>query len=361
MLRTLLLFCLPVLVMPLKAQDIHFSMFDMAPLSLNPAHTGAFYGTYRVGGIYRDQWASFLPGQFTTPSFYIDAPVLVVRKRDWVGVGAMFYSDRVGTPQLSRTTYQLSASYHLALDKKARNILTLGVQGGQISWNFNQDCGGVPCYGDEIDASLGGGGLGAGSTLDALASFFPLSSSSPGGGNNDRGKSYFDFQTGLLFKSQVNKETDFSIGVAVLHLGNSSSVIANKDTLSKANRIPQRVNAHAQLNMALTDKFTLTPQILYTRMGPASEAVLQAWGTYLWDPQKQISLRAGLGYRFSDAAEVLLGIDYKDFRVGVSYDVNVSSLKDATRFRGGFEAAVSYIGKIYKKPKVKPAVICPKF
>ncbi len=351
-LKALLLFTLLGLLPPLQAQDIHFSMFDMAPLSLNPAYTGAFYGTYRIGGIYRDQWASFLPGQFTTPFIYLDAPVLVVRKRDWLGVGGMLLSDRAGTPTLSRTAFLFSAAYHMALDKRGNNVLTLGVQGGPVMWDFDKAgyCANLPegeyCYGNEIPDRLGGGG-----DQDPLVGHFP-------NGPNNRGLQYTDINAGLLFKSRVNKEMDFTLGVGVLHLGNSDKIVYSSN---KAFRVPFRINAHAQMNMTLTDKIVVTPQLLYTRMGPASEAVLQAWGSYAWDVQKQLNLRAGLGYRFGDAAEVLLGLDYKDFRVGVSYDVNVSSLKEATRFRGGFEAALSYIGKIYKKPKVKPAVICPKF
>ncbi|MEL6925345.1 MAG: type IX secretion system membrane protein PorP/SprF, partial [Bacteroidota bacterium] len=38
----------------------HFSLFDFTPLTLNPAQTGAYEGSVRIGGLYRDQWRSFL-------------------------------------------------------------------------------------------------------------------------------------------------------------------------------------------------------------------------------------------------------------------------------------------------------------
>ena len=351
-LKALLIFCSFALLAPLKGQDIHFSMFDMAPLSLNPAYTGAFYGTYRVGGIYRDQWASFLPGQFTTPSFYLDAPVLSVRKNDWIGVGGMAYQDQAGTGKLVTGTYQLSVAYHLALDKKADNVLTLGVQGGQLSRKFSKKGGffGDDYLGELIPQNLGGDGNT--SPEDQVANLW-------GQLDNNSGANFFDVQAGLLFKSRISKTMDLTLGFAALHLtrGKGYGLVGNSENA----RQNMRFNVHGQMNMALTDKWTFTPQFLYTRMGPASEAALQAWGTYAWDPQRDINFRTGLGYRFGDAAEVLVGVDYKDLRVGVSYDVNVSSLKDATRFRGGFEVALMYVGKIYKKPKVKPVVICPKF
>ena len=42
----------------IKAQDIHFSMFDLDPLLFNPAYSGFFDATARFGAVYRNQWAS---------------------------------------------------------------------------------------------------------------------------------------------------------------------------------------------------------------------------------------------------------------------------------------------------------------
>ena len=70
-------------------------------------------------------------------------------------------------------------------------------------------------------------------------------------------------------------------------------------------------------------------------------------------------MRFGAGYRLRDAAEVLVGAYYKDFRIAASYDVTLSELKDRNNTVGGFELAVSYIGKIFKEPKVKPVIFCP--
>ena len=69
----------------------------------------------------------------------------------------------------------------------------------------------------------------------------------------------------------------------------------------------------------------------------------------------------GLGYRFGDAAQVLFGGDYKDLRVALSYDVNVSSLSTASDYQGGFELAAWYIIKIYRKPTIKTRILCPRF
>ena len=73
------------------------------------------------------------------------------------------------------------------------------------------------------------------------------------------------------------------------------------------------------------------------------------------------AINFGAAYRISDAAEVLIGADYKDLRVALSYDVNVSSLSEVSDYQGGFEIAASYIIKIFKTPEVDPAILCPRF
>ena len=39
-----------------NAQDPHLSLYDAAPLFLNPAMTGVFEGDWRLHGQYRTQW-----------------------------------------------------------------------------------------------------------------------------------------------------------------------------------------------------------------------------------------------------------------------------------------------------------------
>jgi len=97
-------------------------------------------------------------------------------------------------------------------------------------------------------------------------------------------------------------------------------------------------------------------------MAAASQFQLQAWGGYKLKPinNKNVKLLFGLGYRFGDAGEILAGIDWGDLKVALGYDLTLSDLSDVNNRNGGFEIAANYIIKIYKKPVVNPAVICPK-
>ena len=68
------------------------------------------------------------------------------------------------------------------------------------------------------------------------------------------------------------------------------------------------------------------------------------------------------GYlRWKDAFIPVVEIDYKPFAVALSYDVNISTLKTASQYRGGFELSLTYAGFLDRNNSTKNAVLCPKF
>ena len=55
-----------------QGQDLHYSMFDLSPMNLNPGTTGKFDGDYRFSANHRHQWrAVTIP--YSTFSFGLDA------------------------------------------------------------------------------------------------------------------------------------------------------------------------------------------------------------------------------------------------------------------------------------------------
>src|SRR5688572_3596877 len=92
-----------------NSQDLHFTLHQMTPLAFNPANTGAFYGSYRVSGLYRDQYRSVLgKGAFMTPTLSVDLPVIRgFKETDWVGVGLFLYSDKSGDIGLTQQSFKV--------------------------------------------------------------------------------------------------------------------------------------------------------------------------------------------------------------------------------------------------------------
>lgn len=331
----------------IAAQDIHFTQYNMSPLTLNPANTGAFEGTVRIGGIYRSQWTSVLKSnQFETPSAWVDAPIIRgFRKQDWIGAGMMLFQDKVGAGALVHSAGKLSAAYHLALGKKGTTVLTLGGQYGQEAYRIDEK-GGL-YFGKGYDDS----------TLPQKAY------DRPNDGENfnvDKPRASFsDINAGVTLSSRLNSTMDFKLGFSMYHLGQPTFSL--KTGGSSSFKEPRRSVLHGTFNIKTSDLLTISPSFIFQTVNNHDEIMVQALGGYLFNPEKDITLNAGLGYRLGDAINILAGARIKNLTVGVAYDVNTSGLNSDTRYRGGFELAANYVVKIYKKAVVKPKLLCPRF
>ncbi len=332
----------------LQGQDVpHFSLFDYAPLSTNPALTGAYEGTFRLGGLFRDQGFSVLPNEYVTYAFYVDAPIIRgFGKKDWIGVGLNLFQDKSGTASLKTSGGLFSAAYHLALNKKGSSMLTFGLQGGTVGRQLDLS---DAYFGDELPAETRDG---------ADRSNFA----------QDKGdENFLNFHSGILLTSQVSKQTRLRLGLAVKNiltptysfLDTKSEQDANPDSISID--LPLRVTFHGNFAFDLNKKWTLSPAFLLNQIRNLNEMAVQSWLDYKLKPKQDLKLRFGLGYRVGDAAEVLFGVDVKDLRFGLAYDVTLSKLSKINKTAGGIELAASYIVKIYKEPDIKPVIICPQF
>ncbi len=332
--KSLLLFCALFLAGQMVAQDIHWSLFNMSPLTINPANTGAFEGTFRIGGIYRDQYNVAGINGFRTPSFYVDAPIIRgFRKNDWIGVGATFFSDKAGTGDLGYTGTLFSAAYHLAMNKKGTSVLTFGLQGGMMQRKI-----------DGMELTLG-------SELDGTY----MTGESPDRQKIGESTNFFDFNAGVQLSTQLNKTSDLKIGVALRHILTPEYGLIN----NAQEDLPMRITAHGTFNTMLTDKWSLSPTFIINNMASANEFDIQGWLGYQLNPDFRLNF--GPGYRLGDAVNFLIGVDYKQFKVAAAYDLTVSDLSSANNNQGGFEIAVWYIAKIFKKPTIKPVIFCPRF
>lgn len=354
--KLLLLFFTVISISSLSAQDIHNTLFNLSPLTLNPALTGAFEGTARIGGIYRAQDFALDGGDgYSTPSFYIDAPIFRgFGKRDWIGAGMMFFQDNSGTLNLKTTTSQLSGSYHLSLDKNSDNMLTFAVQWGQVTRGIDPSRG---VFSDTFSEAFGG--LGNPSSEDPLAN--GGSSPSPGNpGRNDSEltKNFSDVGAGIMLRSNINDDSKLELGIAYGHLTTPRYNLISGGSRD-ANKRPAKIVAHGRLVTPLRDKWTFEPTFLFQTTSAANELGLQAWAGHQINPDTKLNF--GLGYRIGDAGKILFGIEHKDLTAAVAYDLSLSSRTQVNNYQGAIEFAAFYILKIYKKPDVKPAILCPRF
>ncbi|MEM9835868.1 MAG: PorP/SprF family type IX secretion system membrane protein [Bacteroidota bacterium] len=369
--RLLILFAFCTLsTASLSAQDSHYTLHNMAPLWLNPANTGAFYGSIRVSGLYRGQWHGF--SGINSPIISVDAPIVKgLRKQDWIGGGFMLLSDRAGSSNtIVKNFTGFSASYHLGLDKKQTSVLTLGVQYGSVSFGLNPDMDNI-VQELTIDSNLGGGG-------SMQGEMFNQRGGNQGNNNNQNGPrdNYNDLNAGLIFKTLLDKkdENKLEIGFAMLHLNgdsfrsfiDTSGIAGNAgggeqlgDNSEDARQRRATIHAHANLDYKLNDKLRFLPTLYYQSSAQNSSLSIQAWVGAMM--KQEMLFKFGLGYRTGDAAKILVGLEKDRLRVAASYDIQLNQQTPTVDLGSvnSFELAANYIFNIYKKPEVKPNLICP--
>ena len=356
--KLLSLFAFVLTFCSLSAQDIHFTQFYMSPMTLNPAMAGKFEGTVRIGGIYRDQYRSVINqkdidpsvknAQYKTPSIWVDAPIIRgFRKNDWVGVGIMFFSDKAGQGGLAHTGSKIGATYHLAIDKKANTVLSVGAHYG----------------GEQRKVDNGKFFFERGYTSSTLPNN-QYQAAQSGESQTNTDDKYSDIDAGVVLTSKLNKMMDFNLGFSMFHIAEPSySLIGSTGTGTGGGntKVARRAVLHGQFNAKLTDKFSINPAFLFQTQTGGQEIALQGMAGYLFDEEKDIHLNFGVGYRMRDALQAIVGMRYKALNVGLAYDINVSNLNTVSRYRGGFELAANYVIKIFKPAIIKPKVLCPRF
>jgi hypothetical protein len=77
------------------------------------------------------------------------------------------------------------------------------------------------------------------------------------------------------------------------------------------------------------------------------------------DEANATNLYLGTWYRLGDALIPYIGLEFGDFHLGATYDVNISRLQPASNMRGGAEFSLIYIRKP-RDPDAKK-LNCPKF
>ena len=319
------------------AQDIHFTQFGAVPLTVNPAQTGLFQGSYRIQALYRTQWNSGVKNGYQTPVINLDVPINGFRKEDWIGLGADFYSDKAGTAVLSSQLIAIDAAYHFGLDKKSESAFSAGFKIGFAQRSVNRDA-------LRFQDAIISGGQSADYTLI-----------------NAAGKTFTDMAFGLNYRgvSGTKLKTIYNIGVSAEHLLGPSANYFEPN--SKVSELPRRYNIHASADVPLGNIFAVYPSAIIRYTSTQTEIQGYVLGGLKINPKENIELRAGLGYRVGDAAQIIGGIVYGNIRAGIAYDFTVSDLRSNNVAKDGFEIAVGYIGSINKKPTPPPVILCPKY
>lgn len=326
-----------------RSQDAHLSMYDAAPLFLNPAMTGVFDGSWRVHGQYRTQWKSVNYKPYQTALISFDMPI-----RKW-GIGAQITNFRAGIGNYNALQGSVSVAYTTSIDKSKKHNISFGLQGGVTQKTLEYQ---LLSFNNQYTTSNGG-------TFDMSIpdqeNFAGQSLTTP---VVNAGFLYF-------FAKQQSRFNPF-IGASVFNLTEPQETFFDQE-----NRLAMRFYGHVGTRINITEALYLIPKVLVLQQEEFWEQTYAVDGGY-YLKGGDLYLVAGALFRTvgwpktvdnvvsnirEDALVVYVGAKMENITAKVGYDVNISSLSTVSTGKGGFEISLTYV---HQKKKPQTEKICPR-
>ncbi len=312
------------------AQDVHFTQYFTSPLTLNPALTGLVPDDLRFSANYRTQWASVSANPYVTGTISYDMAILKgkLAEGDAMGVGVMVLYDKSGTGGLQNTTAALSLAYHKGFGRDKQQHLSIGAQAYLVQKHLDFA---KLTFEDQFGASTGG-------VMYPTSEVF-----------NKGDVTYPDFNAGLMYTGQVSDHATAYAGLSYYHMTEPV-----ESFLSGTHQIHARTTGFLGGSFDLNEYTVLYASALYQAQAAATEILGGAAVGFIMNPghdleyQRNTVLYLGAWYRNNDALAPYIAIEWSKMRIGVSYDVNVSTFTPATRGLGAYEISMLYFGRINK-------------
>lgn len=310
------------------AQDIHFSQFDMQPLVVNPAFTGMFYGQWRANTIYRNQWKS-VTVPYVTIGASADLPIMTDHNGDYLAAGLQVFKDQAGDGNLSNFTGMASLAYHKTFsgsyDDYTGSDLAVGLQAGYVQRSIDLS---KLYFGDEFHNGT-------------------FSSGTSQEWRNGMGNSinYFLVNAGLCYSKATSRNFSFTIGLAANNLNQPNDALLKKQNSDAG--LDMRFVGELGMVINTSDRFSLRPVAFAQYQASATEIIAGNEFHYSLtnngDVMSSTAVFLGGYMRTGDAVIVTGGFEYKNFRVGLGFDYNMSALNNVSNGNGGFEIALKYV------------------
>ncbi len=320
------------------AQDTHFSQYNMTPLQINPALTGFYGSDNRFILNYKNQWSGMgsKNATYTTAMFSYDARLLAKKyKAGYIGAGINAYKDEAGDLKMGTTQLNFTFAGIVYINKK--QLISGGIQGGYVQKSLSTSAMKWDSQYDETSGAYN-------SSLPSgdIASIPPYH--------------YGDFSAGLAWSysakqsyMRANNQRKFNLGLAVFHVNRPNQEL-NPFGTGVAKNLDLKFIAHgAALIGVASSNYEFAPTAAVFMQGTSMEVNV---GTMIRWTIKGVSrytgyvsgmaLSLGAQYRVGDAVIPMMTFEYSNYALGVSYDVNTSSLTKGTRGRGGVEISLRF-------------------
>ena len=312
----------------LQAQDFHLSMYDAAPIFLNPAMTGLIETKMRAHAQFRNQWNALAYKPFTTSLVSFDVP-----KGKW-GFGGQITNMRAGAGNYNVLQLLASAAYAVPIDKNKYHNLSLGLQIGVTQKHIEY---GVLSFDSQWTTANGG-------------SFDRSLSSGESFNGNSQFQEAINFGALYFYGKQQSRLNPF-LGLSAFNLTKPKESFVGGN-----NRLPRRYYMHAGVRVNISEILYIIPKILVYTQAKIIQQTYALDAGYYFKGEKFFAL-AGYTYRVNDASIIYAGLKKDNYIFKMSYDFNTSNLRGVSKTRGAYELSLTWLGKKTKTTEIKN---CPR-
>lgn len=306
------------------AQDPIFSQFFSSPLSISPALSGNGDADWRLVGNLRSQSLSNGGGSLNTKSLSFDGKLFRQKTKptNYIGGGLLFLQDAGLGGAYKTTNITGMVSSHVDLDGEDIHGLSVGLGGTYSNTLIDYD---ALSFGSQL------GSAGFNRTLPTGETY--LTQVQP----------YFSLSAGATY-TWYGEYSNFDIGVAGYRFMKTVRSAMN-DT---AQVDPPRYNFHADFQGSIDERNVFSAAAMYVLENDLSTYTLGVNFGRILDESEALPtvINLGLWYRGNQAVIPYAGIMYKGLQLGLTYDLNVGSSKNAVGALKTFELSL-----VFRSPK----------
>jgi type IX secretion system PorP/SprF family membrane protein len=296
--------------------DPHFTQNYTYPMYINPALAGSSDGEYRVSAIFRTQWGS-ITNAYRTVGVSFDT-----RTTKNIALGVNLLNQSAGDGGFNYLSTSVSFAYTgIKFGKDFNHRIVLAVQPGILNRRVNQA---KFKWGEQWDPITGYNASNPTTETFARTSATTL--------DVGAGALYYD--------ASPDKKTNVFGGFALYHINKPQDPIISTQS-TELNIIPIRYTLHGGLSINLSDRTSIIPHVLYMHQGNAYEAMTGIYAQVKVNEETDFMI--GGYYRLKDAVAPFVGLDWKNFIIGLSYDANTSKLGAMAKNVNSFELSLSYV------------------
>lgn len=284
--------------------QVNYSQFYNTPLLYNPANTGQFNKSYRLGIVSRN--GVIAPSKFfsqSTVSF--DGKILIakIQENDCVGIGFYATIERNPDDGVKNSYAAASISYRKALNEDGSKAISAGFQGVLGSKIIEKP---RLLFESQIPAWINSGFRNIDITQFGRVNF-----------------TYFDFNAGLQYQGLIGQSTFFSVGTSVNHITKPNKLFLGGEFIL----LPQIWN-----KLSFEKKINQTNKIyalglLGLQAGDITD--VNTGVIYEYKIKQGTDISAGLFFKNSkiwgNAIIPIVGLNFNSISINLSYDINAFS------------------------------------